>query len=172
LFDGIHFPLTPDKLAGDIEVVDTLPVELFERLGISISRIPVNHPGGGFGYRFDYGEHSFVHVPDNELNCTAGFNVSSYRDFVEFCANASILSHDSHLRERDLPQKKGWGHSKLADLVQLAKDAHVSHLVPFHHDPERTDELLEETQLSLREHLNPHGIQCTVAYEGLQFNFE
>jgi len=50
---------------------------------------------------------------------------------------------------------------------RLARAADVGHLVFFHHDPERTDEALDEMQRRAQERLADDGIECTAAYEGL-----
>jgi len=38
----------------------------------------------------------------------------------------------------------GWGHSLISQAMQLAKDANVSNLVLFHHEPDRTDDQLDQ----------------------------
>jgi ribonuclease BN (tRNA processing enzyme) len=71
--------------------------------------------------------------------------------------------------EEDLPEKQGWGHSTVNQVCDLAIAAAVKHLVLFHHDPDRCDEEVDRIQVQAQARLEPHGIHCSAAYEGLTF---
>jgi len=53
------------------------------------------------------------------------------------------MIHDAQYVEADMPLKRGWGHSVLTDVLELAHKASVQKLVPFHHDPNRDDRALD-----------------------------
>jgi len=165
-FDGVHFPLEPDDIPAAIHRVRTNAVEYLHDAGFSLTRQPMNHPGGAYGYRLAVNGRTVVHIPDNEIS-PPGEPVAPFDALVDFCSGADVLVHDAQYRADDVPEKAGWGHSILRDACRLAREAAVDHLVFFHHDPERTDEALEAMQEQARDWLAPHDIDCTAAYEGL-----
>ena len=67
-------------------------------------------------------------------------------DKVEvFFAGADVQVHDSQYTDKEyLKDKKGWGHSSFEWAIKSAHRARVKRLVLFHHDPERSDDKLEE----------------------------
>ncbi|MBM3329256.1 MAG: MBL fold metallo-hydrolase, partial [Calditrichaeota bacterium] len=62
--DNRYFPVNMDDFRAEIKFFDAIP-EAFEIGGIRISVINLNHPGNGFGYRFDQGRSSIAFVTDN-----------------------------------------------------------------------------------------------------------
>ena len=66
-------------------------------------------------------------------------------EVVQMARGADILIHDSQY-SRDLLQRDraGWGHSAWEDVVDLAIEAGVQTLFLFHHDPDATDEELDD----------------------------
>jgi ribonuclease BN (tRNA processing enzyme) len=105
-------------------------------------------------------------MPDNELRPPEQ-GVTSFETFRAFCDGADVLSHDAMFLASDKADRSGWGHSTVEQVLELAVAARVKHLVLFHHDPDRTDEELDRIQEQAGAYLAPHGIRCTVAYEGL-----
>jgi ribonuclease BN (tRNA processing enzyme) len=66
---------------------------------------------------------------------------------LQAVAGVNMLIHDAQYSREEIRQgKRGWGHSAWEDVVQLAIEAQVKHLYLFHHDPEATDEQLNERQ--------------------------
>jgi phosphoribosyl 1,2-cyclic phosphodiesterase len=165
MLDGVHFPLLPEDLAGDLHRVRGDAVRFLNEKGIAIERVPVNHPGGAYGYRLTGGERTIVFIPDNELRGPRWGNVTREQT-VEFCRGADILIHDAQYLAPDMPHKWGWGHSTLEHACDLARDAEVSRLVLFHHDPSRSDDMLDEMREQGGALLGGTGITCTVAAEG------
>ncbi len=165
-FDGFHFPLTANAIPATIHRIESDGVSFLNGQGFSLSRRPVNHPGGAYGYRIALNGRSVVHIPDNEIDPPAQ-TVAPFADLVDFCADADVLIHDAQYRTNDVPEKSGWGHSILPDTCRLAREANVDHLVFFHHDPERSDEELDAMEKEARDRLSTYDIECTAAYEGL-----
>ncbi len=164
--DGFHFPLEPHQIPARVHRVDTDAVEFLQSEGVALSRRPVNHPGGAYGYRTELNGRTVVHIPDNEIDPPHD-PVASFSELVSFCTGADVLVHDAQYTWEDLPEKSGWGHSILQDVCRLAQQADVDHLVLFHHDPERTDEALDAMQEQAQARLSDYEIDCTAAYEGL-----
>lgn len=136
--DGANFPLKVTELPSQSEcVTENIETDL-ARQNISVRRIPINHPGGGYGYRIEEDGTSCVYITDNELE-PPGKIPTTYGEWVEFCRGVDVLIHDAQYLESDMPHKHGWGHSLVSQVRQLAVDAEVGCLVMFHHDPDRTD---------------------------------
>lgn len=62
--------------------------------------------------------------------------------------------------------KWGWGHSIIDDVCQLAIDAKVENLILFHHDPDRSDEALDDIKDHYAPRLNACNIELHIAREG------
>lgn len=169
MLDHLHFPLRPEEMPGMLHRVEGNVLAFLQGRGFDISRQPVNHPGGAYGYRLHDANRSLVFIPDNELRAPDVAEVS-FETMVAFCKDAEVLIHDAQYRADDMPMKWGWGHSTLEDVCSLAIEAQVGHLILFHHDPNRTDEALDAVQEEARARLAPHGIACTAAYEGLRLD--
>ena len=136
--DGATFPVKATELPSQSECV----TENFEtdlaRQNISVRRMPINHPGGGYGYRIEDDSTSCAYITDNELE-PPGKMSTTYDQWVEFCHGVDVLVHDAQYLESDMPHKHGWGHSLVSQVRQFAVDAEVGCLAMFHHDPDRTD---------------------------------
>ncbi len=69
--DGF-FPVRFDELKAQVHYLDTLSRGPLEIEGTLIETIPLQHPQGGFGYRFTEGDKTLVFITDNELSEEAG----------------------------------------------------------------------------------------------------
>jgi phosphoribosyl 1,2-cyclic phosphodiesterase len=143
--DGATFPVKANELPSRSEcITENCEVEL-ARQNIHVRRIPINHPGGGYGYRIDDDGMSCIYITDNELD-PPGKVTTTYDQWVDFCSGVDVLIHDAQYLESDMPYKHGWGHSLASQARQLAVDAEVGCLVLFHHDPDRLDNELDTIQ--------------------------
>lgn len=167
LLDGYHFPLQAADVVAPVIRVDTDPLGYLADHGFSVARLAVTHPGGAFGYRVTHGGRSLVFIPDHELSPPPPVEARQ-AEVVAFCREADVLVHDAQYLAAEMPARWGWGHSTLRQACELARAARVKHFIPFHHDPGRTDEALDAMQEQARALLEPHGIACTIAYEGLR----
>jgi phosphoribosyl 1,2-cyclic phosphodiesterase len=166
--DGPHFPVTPKRLPSQTECITDDVMGFLREHGMNISRIPTNHPGGGYGYRIEHEGRSVVYLTDNELD-PPYTKVTEFEAFAHFCQHADLLIHDAQYLPSDMPHKHGWGHSLVSQACELAVAAEVKHLILYHHDPERTDHELDAIQEDARAWFACHepSITCTVAFEGL-----
>ncbi|MEM1043074.1 MAG: MBL fold metallo-hydrolase [Bacteroidota bacterium] len=167
LFDGVHYPLRPGDLPCSVQRTREQPMAFLRAHGLPVTRQAVNHPGGAYGYRVGHEGQRFVFMPDNELGDES---LVPRETIVAFCQGADVLCHDAQYLEDEIEERRGWGHSSVSEAVELAVEAGVGHLVLTHHDPDRTDDDLDRVQARARAALGPHGIACTVAYEGLTFH--
>jgi phosphoribosyl 1,2-cyclic phosphodiesterase len=136
--DGANFPVKATELPSQSECITANVETELARQNISVRRIPINHPGGGFGYRIEEDGTSCAYITDNELEPPDKV-ATTYDQWVAFCHGVDVLIHDAQYLEADMPHKHGWGHSLVSQVRQLAVDAEVRCLAMFHHDPDRTD---------------------------------
>lgn len=135
---------------------------------LKVKAFPVNHTNGGFGYRVMEEGKVFAFAPDNELDyhhdgCPAP------DCFVEIFRGVDLLVHDAQYTEDDYKKTRGWGHSTFNSTVDLAIRAGVKKLGLFHHDPDRTDEELDEQLLLCQARIKKAGssLDCFIATEGM-----
>jgi len=121
----------------------------------TISTDLVCHPGPTLGYRIEENGKAMVYLPDHEpalghrefpadAQWTSGFDLMR---------GADLLIHDAQYTEEEYAGRVGWGHSTLRQAVDLAAQAEVKTLVTFHHDPEHSDEMLDQQLQALRSDL-------------------
>lgn len=140
------------------EVEAKRSVEVYPDLFVTPFRL--THPDGALGYLLQIAGRRIAYVTDHEHNIgQLSANV------LEMVLGVDLLIHDAQYSREELANgKRGWGHSAWEDVVELAIAAHVEQLLLFHHDPEATDEVLNERQFLAQEKF-PH---TTIAREGLK----
>ncbi|HKA54580.1 MAG TPA: MBL fold metallo-hydrolase [Candidatus Binatia bacterium] len=133
-------------------------VEVHPNLFVTPFRL--THPNGALGYLLQVEGRRIAYVTDHEH--TIGQLSPEVREMV---FGADLLIHDAQYGREELANgKRGWGHSAWEDVVELAIVSRVGHLFLFHHDPEATDEILNERQFLAQEKFP----RTTVAREGLK----
>ena len=167
--DGAHFPLTPDQVPSNFNFITEDPLEFLAKNGFHMELVPMNHPGGAFGYKIKFDETVICYFTDNEIDPPYPKSIE-LNELTEQCKNADVLIHDAQYTEDDMPFKHGWGHSLISQVTDLGKTANVKNLVYFHHDPDRTDDeldtQLEKASKTLQE--NGSTVKPYFAYEGLK----
>jgi phosphoribosyl 1,2-cyclic phosphodiesterase len=103
--------------------------------GAQITMIPLNHPGGCIGYRYQQGDQSLCYLTDHEHDETV-----NQESLAAFCHQSNLLVFDATYTPHDLEQYKGWGHSTWQAGVQMAKAAQVHRLALYHLNPTYTDQ--------------------------------
>ncbi len=129
---------------------------------LSIRGCPLNHPQGATGFRIDEGDASLVHAGDVESG-------DARLDAVlrEFAHGADLLIHDAQYTLADYERRRGWGHSTWRHAARVARDARVSQLLLFHHDPNHSDGVIDQLVAEAR-----HAFQNTdAAREGSEFTW-
>jgi phosphoribosyl 1,2-cyclic phosphodiesterase len=143
LFEEIHFPVQAKNLPATIE----RPMHTTEawRIGsATVRRIALNHPGGSQGFRVDDEDgSSMVYLTDNELS-PPGPSITTPIELAKFSQGVGLMIHDSQYLPEDMPLKRGYGHSTIPEVLELAKAAEARALTLFHHEPERDDDALDE----------------------------
>jgi ribonuclease BN (tRNA processing enzyme) len=135
--DGF-FPIKFDDLKAEIRYLDTLSHGPLKIDSVIVDSIPLQHPQGGFGFRFREGKKTLVFITDNELTDEAWAG-RRLEDYVEFCKDADVLIHDAQYTPEEREARRGWGHSDYVAALKLALESHAKRLILFHHDPSRKD---------------------------------
>ncbi len=63
---------------------------------------------------------------------------------LELARDADLLIHDAMHADHDYDQRRGWGHSPARAGVIVAERAGAKRLALFHHNPDATDEMIDE----------------------------
>jgi len=134
------FPVPLEAMQADLQFYDFDAgdsFKLFEDLNVKTA--PLNHPNGATGYRIEHGGKAVVYVTDTEH--VPGKPDQNILGLIE---GADLVIYDSTYTEEEFPEKIGWGHSTWNEGMRLCKEANVKQLAIFHHDPEHTDDIMDE----------------------------
>ncbi len=170
IFDGIHTPAGIGDLPSNIRFAEANP-EPWKIGAASVTRIPLNHPGGAQGFRIDDGDGaSLTLLTDNEID-PPNEPVSSPERLAEFSRRTGLLIVDAQYLPEDLPAKRGWGHGTVPEVLELGRMADPETLLLFHHDPDRTDAALDKIAEQAREFAGAQMNRgpALVAREGMRF---
>lgn len=139
------FPVRLRDLPCQPTVHDVVDLEHFDAGDFSIDARLVCHPGPTVGYRIACDGAVMAYLPDHEptLGLDALPEEHAWIPGFDLARGVDLLIHDAQFSEEEYPRYIGWGHSAIPHALAFAKAAGVAHLVPFHHDPSHTDEILD-----------------------------
>jgi phosphoribosyl 1,2-cyclic phosphodiesterase len=159
-----YFSVNVGELSSRIEYIrlnENPQIELGD--GLTLATKILNHPILALGYRFEYRgkivctcydtepfRNLFISDPDHpeydEAMALEGELVAGEQNGVleQFFAGADLLIHDAQYTEEEYTTKVGWGHSTHEHAIKAAQRAGVKRLALFHHDPDRTDDQIDE----------------------------
>ncbi len=164
-----NFPVDFSVVKAELKYQESCR-EAFTIGSVTVTPIPLSHPGQGIGYKFSEEGKHFVFLTDNEPDHPhpGGLGLEAYR---EFSRGADLLIHDAQYTAAEYPQlTKGWGHSLYTDALRLGLEAEVQRLGLFHHDPDRTDEAVDGMEADCQRLLEERqsGLECFAVHEGLE----
>jgi len=149
--DAEYFPVALGDMAATIEVTDI--TEAFECGPFHIETEFMNHPGVTVGYRIRVAGQTIVYATDTEPfkgifqhQAPDQANVAESLDgsLVRFVSNADLYIGDAQYTPEDYAGKVGWGHSSCTDAVALAIEAGAKRFALFSHDPNHSDDLVDQ----------------------------
>ncbi|HRX94196.1 MAG TPA: MBL fold metallo-hydrolase [Chitinophagaceae bacterium] len=127
------------------------------------------HPGPTVGFRIHYRSAVFTYMPDHEpaLGVSGILEDTRWVSGIDLAKGSDLLLHDAQWTAAEYPQRMGWGHSSMDDAILFASMAAVKHLLMVHHDPGRTDDMLNEM---FNEVKNRSAVSFSFepAYEGME----
>ena len=148
-----YFPVKLDDLGANIDYHDLVEGS-FEIGDIRITARYLNHPALTLGYRLEMNGISVVYSCDHEPYSRTSEPHESISDLdqrhSDFLADADLVIHDSQFTDAEYASKRGWGHSPVEYVLEIARLGRVKHLALTHHDPMRTDDALDQIVESAR----------------------
>ena len=158
------FPLRIDQYEGEVRFRDT-DEGRFRIGGFDVLAREIPHVGRTFGYRVEFAGRSVAYLPDHQQPVDGSFAVSDAA--LELVEGVDLLIHDSQYTVAEFAKKATWGHCMYEYALWLAGHAKVGQLAMFHHDPNRTDDALDELARCGSSVAAPCGFAVHVAREGL-----
>lgn len=156
-----YFPTSLEQMEADIQFVE-LSAGTFQIGKAQITAMFMNHPGLAFGYKILSSDGKVVvYTGDTEpyyqllsgnVNSTDAAISGEVRyfidkleaDFVQFVDSADLLIFDAQYTLEEYSGNIGWGHSPWDYAVNVGLKAKVRKLALFHHDPNRSDDEVDE----------------------------
>ena len=133
-----YFPVPFAKLPSNIQIEEFTDYD-FHIGPIAVQAHRANHPGLCVGYRLTTPDGRIVFFPDTEPN-PEGPDAA----MLEFIHGADVLILDSQYDHTEYEKHRGWGHGCVDASVALALQAQVRSFYLFHHDPNHTDNTLDQ----------------------------
>jgi phosphoribosyl 1,2-cyclic phosphodiesterase len=155
------FPSSDTIFRGNIKFCDFHSGAVLEpHPGITLRTGPLNHPGGATGYRLEYENRSIAYITDTEHRPgQLDPHVMALADGVD------LLIYDGNYTDEEFVARAGWGHSTWQEGVRILAAAGAKRLAIFHHDPDHSDEFLDDIQAQA----TARHSGAFVAAEGMEF---
>lgn len=186
-----YFPVNMGELASTIEyrrLKEDPLIDLGD--GITLSTAIINHPITALGYRFSFRGSVFctaydtepfrnlfvtdpAHPDYDELMALEGEEAAREQNQVleNFFKDADLLVHDAQYTRAEYEKGKvGWGHTPIEDAIAAAQRSGVKRLALFHHDPERSDDQLDQMVHTYCDPALTSPMQVFFAREGQEIN--
>jgi phosphoribosyl 1,2-cyclic phosphodiesterase len=165
-----HFPVNLDYMQATMEFNTLKKESEFNLNDIKIVNKRMRHPGGAFGYKIIENGKSFIYTSDCEFNIDEMYNIDTYKDFFY---RADVVVFDTQYTFDEFINKVDWGHSPASVAIDIASKFEVGKLILFHHDPDYSDEKLDEVISNTKAYMgiNVKGrssLQVEIAYEGME----
>lgn len=144
-----YFPITQEIFNAQINYHNLTEGE-FSIGDIHVQAHYLNHPGVTLGYRIMVDGHTVVYSTDHEPHdcrlAHGGLPQVGSEDerHARFLSGADFVIHDTQYLAEEYERYRGWGHSTMEYVVDLAQQADVHSLVLFHHDPMRSDQEVDQ----------------------------
>ncbi|OGL43632.1 MAG: hypothetical protein A2161_05715 [Candidatus Schekmanbacteria bacterium RBG_13_48_7] len=169
MMEGVYFPVLFEELKAEFDFKDFCKGE-FDVGDAHITVLPTNHPGDTQAYKIRENNISIVYMTDNDPYSPI-FQKISFSRMAEFCADVDLLVHDTMFTKEEWEMFRTWGHSSVDAALDLATKAGVKRFALFHHDPEHSDQKVDQMVRYSREFIKEKNcdIRCFGAQEGMEF---
>ena len=142
-----HFPIGPEGLRGKWSFSNLAPGTM-EVDGFSVQTLEIPHKGGRtYGYRVADGKSVLTYMPDH-CPTVLGSGPDGWGEYhsqaLELATSTDALVHDAQLMAEELEAADFFGHATAEYAVELGRCAGARRVVLFHHQPDRTDNALDE----------------------------
>ncbi|MBO4908158.1 MAG: MBL fold metallo-hydrolase [Lachnospiraceae bacterium] len=110
----------------------------------TITGIPSVHPGGGIVYRLEDNGKSIIYATDYE------YMEDKIGDLIEFAKDCDLLLFDAQYTDEEFEMRRGYGHSTVAQGLEVMKKSGTKNIRFVHHDPRHTDEFLRKMEAPVK----------------------
>jgi phosphoribosyl 1,2-cyclic phosphodiesterase len=126
---------------------------VFEVGDVRVTADLVSHPGPTLGLRLEGAGGVVAYLPDHEpaLGAPEFPRSGEWTSGYALARDADVLIHDTQYTDEEYPSHVGWGHSACSHVLGFASLTKVRQLATFHHDPDHTDETLDQTHRWLQD---------------------
>ena len=181
------FPVGMDSFPATLEFTEITPNQVIEADGVKILPLPLNHPWGALGFRFDKDGKSVAYVTDTspfdtiryperfvtgapkELSDDDRAALNAMRaDLVRGLSGADLVVYDTQYTDAEYEKFPHWGHGTPKHALAIVREAKAKRLVLFHHAPGRTDEDQDKLLAETQEIAKADGIEVLAAKEGMR----
>ncbi|MGH2819085.1 MAG: MBL fold metallo-hydrolase, partial [Actinomycetota bacterium] len=137
------FPVRLRDLPSHVEL-DDVPTGVWPIGALSVRAIGIVHPGPTVGYRIEGDRAAIAYLPDHEPALAGLTGDPVWTSGFDLARGVDVLLHDGQYTDEEYGQRVGWGHSSIVHAAQLAEMADARELVLIHHDPDHSDDLIDE----------------------------
>lgn len=167
--EGVYFPITIREFGARVYFRD-LREGTYDVDGVEVQTMLLSHPGYCLGYRINYKGRSVCYITDNELFLPGSdFYSEEYENrLANFIRGTEMFITDTTYTDKEYESKVGWGHSCISRVVDIAIQGEVQNLYLFHHDPDQTDDDIDNKLETASAMLKERGsdVVCWAPKEG------
>jgi phosphoribosyl 1,2-cyclic phosphodiesterase len=166
-YEFFPVPLAPAFKFVQVDRGEGLTTATFDIGPVSVETIPLNHPGGCYGYRVAHEGKVVVFATDSEYKDPSS---EALKPYVDFFKDADAVVFDAQYSMVENVEKEDWGHSNMFTGIDMALEAGVKRLFFTHHEPVNGDALLWENLEQATRYLAVQGtetdLRLALAVEG------
>jgi phosphoribosyl 1,2-cyclic phosphodiesterase len=137
------FPVRIRDVPSRVELHD-VPPRPWSVGAFVITAAGVIHPGPTVGYRIEADGARIAYVPDHEPALGGPLTTPIWLSGYVLAREVDLLLHDGQYTDEEYRHRVGWGHSSIKQAVQLADLAGARNLTLIHHDPDHSDEVIDD----------------------------
>lgn len=183
--DTSYFPVPMTELASKIEFFELRGEDTFNIGPVKVRAHYLNHPCMALGYRLEAGKKTMAYITDHEPYRHLLFKQNPRhakaqkheierldRGIVDFVQGVDLYVCEGQYTKEEYPEKIGWGHTMLDDLVKIGMDAKVRQMALIHHDPMHDDKFVDNMVAYANQLIRKagHSTEFFGAREGLEIN--
>ena len=147
-----HFPVRLEELRGTW-TVESLEPGTLDVEGFAVTALDIPHKlSRTYGFRVSDGQSSIAYMSDH-WPTSIGPGTDGFGDYHEtalaLADGVDILIHDAQYTSEEFPARADFGHSAIEYAIGLGRKAGAKSVMLFHHDPDRTDDDLDQIVASL-----------------------
>jgi len=149
------FPIREAELKASIRYKSLQPGERVQVGSTTVTSVLMNHPVVNMGYRIECKGKSMFFTGDHEplynIYESGDDQFDEYKNLIDekeqiimdVIGGVDLLVADAAYTPDEYTGRKGWGHGTFDSCMQMAKIADAKKLYCTHHEPARSDDVLE-----------------------------